>query len=323
MNNLIKPNDISIVFSGHNTEEYVLSAIKSFLLFYPEYKDSIIYFDDDSTDNSVKEVEKLGVKVITWTEEYRQKASEINKTLKSIYGNTLEKVFVTYVSLRVCCIYHCIMAQLNTKYMLLLDGDIVILKQGLLEDFSEKILEGCRYVGIEDLTEISDLDNEYQGNYYKDYVFNLEDGRLVNHRISTFCCLFDIEYLKSINATIDRLDERNIIACTGGLVDVGTDFYYFLKENNIPIYEFKYTKNNMPLYHFSFASGMTKEKIESNSWCFFHYGRNLLQEKAKHEENKNLMNVFKQISTSEYPLNPSILLRSTLKKRYKSKIITD
>src|SRR4030042_6362871 len=64
---MIDPKAITIVFTTFNELDYLKLAIYSFLEFYPEYKSSIVVFDDCSSPCVGNWLNEEGIKRITWS----------------------------------------------------------------------------------------------------------------------------------------------------------------------------------------------------------------------------------------------------------------
>lgn len=318
---MIRPEDLTIVFSGHNVEPYAITAIKSFLLFYPEYKSSINYFDDNSTDNTVEELTKLGIKVITWTKEFIDKYNEVKEYIYSKPDPNHINIFSKLMSCRVMIINNCICHQVNTKYLCFFDSDVIFYKRGLIENFTHGINLGAKVSTRLDRSMAVDaqyVDKYYVNNIVKDDKNAVKNGyfdtNLFSYRIAYFACMIDLEFFKERNIYTDRLDKRNIDSCYGGVVDTGTDFYCYCKEYDIQIYEQKETTG---LEHFGFATGMTRSSKVSG---FYHHEQNLVDLYYKKCKKNSLESIFEKISTSEYPLSIKTLIKNTTKNKYKSSL---
>ena len=237
--------NITIAFSGFNIKDFAILAMESFLLQYPEMRNNIIYFDDNSTDGSVEAIRDNGIKVITWTDYWE------NKYLK--YKRDLLRNSTQEASARVCFIMREIMEQTHTKYLLINDGDVVFLEGGFIEKYMEQFRAGSKIVFREEKSVYPKTSSIRDGEacpevyeYYKKYETDIKpnNNRLMQEEIEGgVCCAprahmlhiaIDLDYLKSIDMLGDRLNEHTFILMNGGLVDTGTDFYHRIKENNTP-----------------------------------------------------------------------------------------
>lgn len=228
--------ETTVAFSGHNIKWFAVLATESFLKFYPQMRENVVYFDDDSTDGTREELEKRGIKVITWSDEIR---SGFQKLLDERFFDD----FTQTVSSRVCFIMTDIMKQVNTKYLLMNDGDVVFKKGGFLEGYFEKFKEGNKIVGhkefpLFDKYELDNLKDKKRFEYYTRFVIQSPEvpSKLASPRVHLLHTMIDLDYFKEINILGDDLTPENIEMMYGGIVDTGTDFYHKVVDNNIPAY---------------------------------------------------------------------------------------
>ncbi|MFW6007924.1 MAG: glycosyltransferase, partial [archaeon] len=99
--------------------------------FYPNLKDNIIVFDDNSTDGTKEWLEQKHIKMITW-KYYKHLLS------KDIPGKNLNH------TKRISLMNSEIMIQTNTKYLLINDSDVVFLRSGFIEQYLNLVNE-CDY----------------------------------------------------------------------------------------------------------------------------------------------------------------------------------
>lgn len=76
------PN-ITIAFSGYNIKNNILLAVDSLLKIYPRMKSLVLYFDECSTDGTVKELKVRGIRTISWDKELLNQYDE-----KMVYRST-------------------------------------------------------------------------------------------------------------------------------------------------------------------------------------------------------------------------------------------
>lgn len=279
----MNPNDITIAFSGYNIKNFALLAIESFLKIYPNFRSSVVYFDDDSTDGTSHELMGRGIKVITWTKELRDEFS----SYKFKPNTTL------YTSSRVSFIMREIMQQTQTKYLLINDGDVFFKKGGFLELYMSS-LKDCRilfYPGKSNYTSrhiafIKNID-ELAYDYYSKYQIESyeskpnfplpEDGVIYSSvRVHMMHVMMDLDYFKYIGMLGDRLCKHTFSIMQGGLVDTGTDFYHQIMERGVSHREIGFELIKSSLDHWGWISSSNRIQ-DSNS----NKERNINQELQK------------------------------------------
>ena len=140
----INPENLSIVFTGYNIMEYLQLAVYSLLEFYPQFKKSIVIFDDNSTDDTVNWCKKEGFKIISW-----KKNNYLSNFKK--YDNIIDifekqQGYSINASYRNSAIIKEIFYQINTKYMMLNDGDILFMNPGFMEEYDTLLDKGFKVI---------------------------------------------------------------------------------------------------------------------------------------------------------------------------------
>ena len=119
--------------------------------------------------------------------------------------------------------------QIDTKYIAFIDNDTVSIKNNWFREFisnsnpEDKIIATFNLIHFAKDYNLSNLPQEYKDYYDKDAM----------RRFHYYCIVIDNDYFKS---------EHNIYGYYGKkenysnfYFDVGTEFYYFCKKNNIPV----------------------------------------------------------------------------------------
>ena len=174
-------NNLTIAFSGYNIKWVAVGAIESFLYNYPQLRNNIVYFDDESTDGTKEELESRKIKVISW------------KYKKSEYEKLVNKFNNENISVRINAMIQDIALQTNTKYLLLCDGDTFFSASNSIDSFISDILEGNKFVGFKgnhklDVNDpiFNELKKE-QNSYYLDIIKNSEEK---NQKLNVPKCSF-------------------------------------------------------------------------------------------------------------------------------------
>lgn len=211
-------------------------AIRSFLMHYPELKDNIYYFDDESTDGTVELLSKLGVNRISW-----------EKDLKNKYTNYFESGVIERdgqcLMLRCdyifkSCIKHC-----QTKYALLLDGDTVTMSDTFLQEYvsNNNVINGVygymhtpvdymekygipRYEDFKVLLESEEI--HYTEELGFDYVKHL--------RFHPYHIFIDMERLGDVSQIYRNLDDLGYMELfKRQYIDVGADLLLHCMQNDL------------------------------------------------------------------------------------------
>lgn len=124
ISNLIK--DTSFVLTGHNIKWFAVLAIETLIKNTAASRDQVVYFDDFSTDGTREELEKRGIRVITWDD----------LTFRRFRRNRLKND----LSVRVDQIVKSACMSIQTKYVCFLDGDTAYFKDAITFLF-EKMLD--------------------------------------------------------------------------------------------------------------------------------------------------------------------------------------
>ena len=227
--NKINPKDISIVFCANNGYSWTKMAIDSFKYTNPEYKDRVILFNDDW--KMAKYLKKDVSDIITWKTQSRPE-------------DVLERVGAMYQE---CA------KQINTKYICFIDNDTISLEENWLKTFlneltnepNTKILSAIAVNRKKVIFDETSLINSSFVNDYKD-VMSFSDDKI--YRFHYFCIIIDHEYFKNewnINGYLGNKEYYT----EDGIVDIGTEFYYFCKKNDIKFIE-KYITDGKDSHYF-------------------------------------------------------------------------
>ena len=271
-------SNVTIAFAGFNMRHFAVLAIESFLYHYPELRSNIVFFDDNSTDKTVKDLQRRGIKVITWRPEL---FNQYMKLKNEGYLTCTTKI----MSSRVCYIMREIMEQVETKYLLMSDGDVIFLKGGFLEGYLKnlnnsdtKIMfheEHSMYPGLtlENLKGINDKQLEYYQRYQIIYTEEVGpnftqkeiDSKVYgSRRVHLLHAIMDLEYFKKIDMLGDRLTKDTFDLMDGGLVDTGTDFFHQLMDEKIPFEMIEHEKVIDILIHWGWISSSNRDVDKNN-----------------------------------------------------------
>ncbi len=257
--------ETTIAFSGHNIKWYAVLAVESFLLLYPDMRKNIVWFDDESTDGTKDELEKRGIKVITWSESAKKAFADMAGT--GIFTDHTQKL-----STRVCYIMRDIMEQVETKYIMFNDGDVAFKKGGFLEEYFECIKQGYKIVADKEFSNYPAFHHDriknckkfdYYCRFVQDSPYN--EGYFVSPRVHLLHTFMDLEYFKSINLLGDALEPEVIEVMMGGLVDTGTDFYHKIVDLNIPAKWIDSSKVLDIITHWGWLSSANRDTVKDNA----------------------------------------------------------
>jgi GT2 family glycosyltransferase len=236
--NLLNKDSLTILVTTFNELNTLKLHLYSFLEFYPELKESIVIFDDNSNDPALREwIDKEGFKRITWKnpdnyisnfEKWVSFTGDHNMSYRNSY--MISEIMKEHV---------------NTKYMMINDNDILFLKPGFLEKYDKLLEEGYKAIAVWD---------HYNYNWF--LKMNLKSEMLIKYflgkyseffdiKSETMCrlhwChgLLDLEYFKEQNLFFDNVKDpvfRRLILnkCLG---ETGTDFFYEIVKRGIPYYK--------------------------------------------------------------------------------------
>src|SRR4030042_3035278 len=231
---MIDPKVLTIIFTTFNQLDHLMLAIHSFLEFYPQYRESIKVFDDESDIRIEEWLNEEKIERITWK----------NKSFVSSFSSYTKIYPARSTSLRNSLMITEILSNhVSTKYVMINDNDIVFLKPGFMEDYEELVSAG--YKAIAPLEEYSygwevcsrlspPLMENYLGKYFKLYNHEKKSMR----RLHWCHGLMDFEYFRDMGIIFDgQVDRRFIwLVLQGSIVETGTEFFYKILENKIPYY---------------------------------------------------------------------------------------
>ena len=256
---MFKNEELSIVFTTRNTLELLKPAIDSFLDLYPQYKECIYVYDDESTDGTIEWVRQEGLKLLT------------NKNLFVQAPPSCE-----FLHRFNHIIYYC-MREIKTKYIMFSDNDVLYFKGGLLELYYQYIQEGNKVICPTTKVQSNLI---YRGlipkNKWTDTLY--KNNELLRFHI--FNCLFDLDYLKSKSLLYDSLYDNLYNKYLSGVYannrwqyvfDSGLDFLYKCAINKVPyidsknivsdIYSLEDTKESSYIFHW--CLGATRKLQQS------------------------------------------------------------
>lgn len=201
--------NISFVFTGHNIKTVLRKAIRTLLREVPDCINNIVVFDDESSDGTEEFLSDNGIKTITWTEPY--------------------KYHTFNPSFRVSSIINEVFKQIKTKYMILLDGDVVFLNG--FGNFLHKTLsiifkEGYDVCGVSDTC--GNVNYPVDDRAEKYLTLKRGDGFF---RIGHLFLFVDLEKLKNNNIYFDRLDNEDYNKAMLNAFDSSMDFTYQVINN--------------------------------------------------------------------------------------------
>ena len=211
---MINPSDVSIVFCANNGYKWTKLAIDSFKHTNPDYKDSVILFNDNWS--LAKYLKNDVSKILTWKN--RARPEDMLKRVGEMYQECAE--------------------QIDTKYICFIDNDTISFENNWLSNYlNEMIRDNARiYSGV--------CFNRENIHYDKNEYFKLKNiyakemdediGKIT--RLHYFCIILDHEYFKT-NWNINGYLGHEEYYSDNGAIDIGTEFYYFCKKNNIKIIE--------------------------------------------------------------------------------------
>ena len=241
----LKPENITIAFTAYNILEYLQLAIYSFLELYPDYKQSIVVFDDDSNDGTIEWLASEGIKRISWktSESFALSIKKYSKLL-----NTQDREYQINQSYRNSIMIKEVFNQTTTKYLLLNDADVIFIKP-FLEKYEKQVTKynhvliaqpetynyGWKYYNKYPTERAKNL---FFGKYINLYKFNSDTKEEGMERLHFFHSLFDLEYFKSKNMIFDNIVDKDFIKLifSHATLETGSSFYHQILEKNIPFY---------------------------------------------------------------------------------------
>lgn len=235
----MKKEDLSIYIIGRNTSYISLANALNMKNLYPEFADNVIYFDDNSFDNTKELLNKYDiiVKDANITHEDIDKFKPVNLFAEMVFRNSL----TTKRVLEDC----------KTKYALIMHADLFILKKEFLYTFIE-YMDNYSVMSIDKpkykteveqqmlhiKKKINKTRNKELIDIYEFYLLNIHDTSVNN--IWNGLLLIDVELFKSNNLILgDRLDYRNIVGINENIINSMQDFQSYIdyEINNIPGYK--------------------------------------------------------------------------------------
>lgn len=282
--------DVTIAFSGYNIKNFAILGIESFLYFNPHLRGNVVYFDDLSTDGTKEELERRGIRVITWLPE------ELKDLTDTGHANSL------YI--RCSCIYGSIVKRTTTKYLFLIDGDAAFINNDFFSSAMERIREEkALCIGARSLICIPDdvcegfLQDEafgfirkYLTKFTEDSYFNLKPetvGHLVNgcrieftpgdyytERMLTTHMIVDAETLHKHGVYADIFEDiirGNDFPFGNGVFDTGASWLYQMKALGYPIIDVPYSEIRASIIHFDAVSSQLKYPHTEPLWRAINY----------------------------------------------------
>lgn len=289
-------DEISVYFSGHNIRPFAVLAIKSFLLHYPELKDSIYYFDDDSTDGTVDELKELGIKITTWTPALKRQFD--TQLRESLFPEGIKSMII-----RCDYLFKDILSQCNTRYLLVQDGDTVTLNRGFLEDYinSGKAISASTSESVSTISQQVLVSKNPLYQIYKQYA-NIENGKVVFSRVHPYHVFFDTISFDfkdcKVNLT-SNLSNTDYLAFNNGiLMDVGSDLLDYVTNHSV---DFNRTDLCNTVYHWSWISSIMRDSLSDCSNSSTDKHTQIIRDISK---NKPLKSAIK-----ECDMTPAMLLK--------------
>ena len=247
-------NDLTIIFSGYNIKWIACLAIESFLQLYPKLRSNVLYFDDESTDNTCQELEKRGVRCITW-KYYKEdflRFFDSDLCIDNHHAMCVRCLFIIKDILKQC----------SSQYVLVSDGDVVFLKGGFLEYYCECFSNGAKVVAHLECAKSPNIGGNDNSKFME--LIKHEDGFVRYPRIHFMHTALDVGYFKEIGLIGDGISQDILSAMTGHIADVGSDFYYEVKKRNIPSIFKDYKFINGILHHWGWLSSSNRSSVYLN-----------------------------------------------------------
>lgn len=245
--------DFSVYFSGRNLGIFVRIAIESFMYHYPELKDSIYYFDDNSNDNTAEILSELGVQRITWSK----------------FGHSDELNLVHRCDL----VFKEILLHCETTYQLILDGDTITTSRNLLklhELNPNTNIVNLYVTDFHNLSNTIEIPRQLARNYIEVGLLECENNKYRYARMSPAVILLNHTALGSYKEIIQTPDKNYLALLNGTTGDVASDLTMYILQNEIPYLNI-YTKDS------KYDSGITHLGWVSSSFadkdmnCYFSY----------------------------------------------------
>lgn len=306
---MLNKNDISVYFSGHNIKEYADVAIRSFLLYYPELRDRVYYFDDESTDGTIELLDDLGVNRITWNPIFKTQFDVLFNTGKISTGGHSQMMRCEYI-------FKNLLSECKTRYALILDGDTATLNGEFLSNYitngnTVNSVKGHMHTPVHLMTTHTIKSYErYSQLLFDDTVY--DGGKLgyaykKHARFHPYHVFIDMKTIGDITGLYSNLvDEDYLQLFRHQFIDVGADLQLHCIENDLP---YAILEEDTFVHHWTWVSSSIRD---INNSCMFsdEYVINRIVNSIKY--NKNLQDTLSLIGVKPH----------TLFKAIKSKIRT-
>ncbi len=248
----------TIAFSGHNVRDFCVLALRSFLHHYPNLRRQIVFFDDASDDGTCEWIKQNGIRTITW---------------KHFDSRANEKYAISY---RVNLIILEILKQIEDRYVLISDSDVVFHCGGFLEDYRRRI-EGRALLCLEQIV--------YAGANIKDWsgiekyrLLWYDDGSMAGvRRICQNHMFIDLWTLKHRGILYDRTDNHNYNLWLGRGLDSGVDFLYQLIRAGLEYDRHKEEDITRIISHIGFVSCY----VRNSAMCRDRQKRNVIAKRLR------------------------------------------
>lgn len=280
---MLSPDNITIAFTVYNSLNFLKLAIFSFIEKYPEYKKSILVFDDDSTDKTKEWLDREKIKHTTWNSfTYVRNMDIYKKFLKLNSASSIN------LSLRNSFMVSNLLSQISSKYVLLNDADIIFLKPNFLEEYSNIVQNNIKIIAPIEHTGYNWGLNKhipeknipsYLGKY--NILYNYNNDTMIRFH---FChALIDLDYFKSQNLLFDDITDSMFIkhCLNRTILETGSGISYEIFSRKIPYYNISEQIHNSPffpildsffdkynIYHFRLKSSIERLRTESSTKNF-------------------------------------------------------
>lgn len=250
-------NNFTIVFSGFNILNYLKLSVGSFLKLYPNFKNNIVIFDDLSTDGTKEWLNENNIKRITWSDKYAKQ--------RDIHYSKFNKGNLIY---RVGLIMNDIMEQINTKYLILSDGDVIFLKR-FIEDYKKYFYEDYKVLYVKSNIGSEMFDNEnnfkFKNYFFDEYKCLYSKDKKTFDRAHQYFTIVDLDFLKKENIFHDRVFNSAVELSQSVqplISDTGLDFLSVLLNKKIKIKDLEYFLHpeKSPIFHFGFVSSLKRQE---------------------------------------------------------------
>lgn len=264
-------DNFTLQISGRNILPFIKLNITSLLYYYPEIKNNIVVFDDNSTDGTREWLEDQNISVISW---------------KYFNYDDINQLYDPYQSngsiYRISCILEEIFGQQTTDKLIIMDGDQFIIKKGIIEKQIYSLTHNQdvfqvknSYNYVEQKTASQSVE---QLELYKRFIekfpnftltkvnettiesilkvlnLNINDISIINFdRIHPYFLQVNLNKMKDNNIYFDNAYENKYFLLNK--LDTGILFLENLKQNNISI-EYQNDIINNFVFHFIWTSSI-------------------------------------------------------------------